>query len=145
MSCGDYVYFQTVYQGWQADATLLAATDWTSGHELALLAAPPTGYTHYVQRIVFGVTTSTSATLTFEDGAGTPVVFAKSTATPGTVNLVWDFGPAGTPLTTATKLQVLASATGLAGIIHAEGYTKQTINLTGQNTAQTDRWKTSNP
>lgn len=106
-------------------STVLAATDDLSATARSL-AALKSGYTVYVQKIVVNVITDNAATLTFQDDAGTPVVIAKTKASPGLGSIVFDFGGEGRGLTVSKTFTLKNSAAGLAADIHWEGYMKPT-------------------
>lgn len=112
---------RTQFQGWATDTTVLAGAD-----PSATLVAAKTGYTHYVTLISIAVTTDNAATLTFQDSTpSTPIVFAKTKASPGIGPILFDFGEDGTPMAVSLAVVLLASGAGLAARIHVEGYTKQ--------------------
>lgn len=122
----DYRRLQDFYGPAIADVTLVAATQNYNG-----AIAAKTNYTVYVQRITVLLTTHVDGlSLTFQDTAGTPVpmgllvdhVVANVSQAP----LAVDFGPAGTPLTQGTGLDIRGSAAGLAGRVHIEAYRKLT-------------------
>lgn len=104
-----------------ADVTVVAANDPT-----ATLLAAKTGFTIYVTHISVAVTTDNAATLTFQDSATTPIVIAKTKASPGIGPILFDFGEDGTPLTEAKALNLAASGAGLAARVHVEAYYKPT-------------------
>lgn len=116
---------RTQFQAWATDTTVVA-----TGDPSATLVAAKTGYTHYVTHISVAVTTDNAATLTFQDSASTPIVIAKTKASPGLGPILFEFGEDGTALTEAKAFALLASGAGLAARVHCEGYTKQTANLT---------------
>jgi hypothetical protein len=116
---------RTQFQAASADVTILAGAD-----PSATLFAAKTGYTIYVTHISLLTTTDNAATQTLQDTANTPVVIAKSKASPGIgVTLLVDFGEDGTALTADKGLALLASGAGLAGRLHVEGYYKQSSTL----------------
>lgn len=91
------------------------------------LATAKAGYTIFVQRLRVDVITSTTATLTFEDTNGTPVVVKATDASPGAnTEYIWDFGPDGWPLTQAKNFIGVISASGAAYEVLFEAYQKQT-------------------
>ena len=117
---------RTRHQAWAADVTILTGAD-----PSATLVAAKTNYTIYVTHISLLTTTDNAATMTIQDTAQTPVVIAKSKASPGLgVTLLVDFGEDGTPLTADKGLALLASGAGLGGRLHLEGVYKQSGNLT---------------
>lgn len=109
------------FQGGATDTTIVAASD-----PSATLVTGRTGYTIYVTHISLAVTTDNAATMTLQDSATTPIIIAKSKASPGIGPILWDFGDDGTPLTEAKSLALLASGAGLAGRLHIEYYFRQT-------------------
>lgn len=110
------------YQGFAADVTILAAADPSA----TLVTCPSTAHTIFVTSISLSVTTDHAATQVIEDSAGTPVVIAKSKASPGLGPIEWAFGEDGTPLTEGKNLVLAASGAGLGARLHIEGYIKQT-------------------
>ena len=131
MAGGDYLHVQSLEIKEIVDRTVLAATDYTTANQL--IAARDANHTIFVQKIVVSITTYAAKTWTFQDDESTAVLIAflsvKSAATAevsesGTVT--WDFGPYGTPLTEGADLDIIMSATGVAGRIHIEAYHKPT-------------------
>ena len=120
----DYGWYRSTFQN-KSKQTALATTD--SGTIDSVVAVPRvTANANFIQRIVFNVTTDSAQTLTFQDGAGTPVVIGKSPASPGLgATVVADFGPEGTQLTAGEELDMVISGAGLAGVISIEAYEKQ--------------------
>jgi len=116
---------RTHFQACVADVTILAGAD-----PSATIIAAKTNYTIYVTSISLAVTTDNAATQTIQDTASTPVVIAKSKASPGLGPILWEFGEDGTPLTADKGLALAASGAGLAGRLHVEGYIKQSANIT---------------
>lgn len=108
-----------------------------SGH-LALAAADgdatlvtgKTGFTIFIQRVQFYVTTDAAQSLSFEDSNGTPRKIFEVTTSPGDETL-WaaEFGAKGIPLTEAKDFVANVSAAGLAGQIVWNGYIRQTATL----------------
>ena len=113
---------RTQYQGFAVDQTVVAGTDPTSAG--ASLVAAKTNCTVYVTHISVSTTTDNAATLTFQDTADTPVLIAKTKASPGLIQQVWEFGDDGTAITANKALSVVGSAAGLAARVHIEGYYK---------------------
>jgi len=99
--------------------TILAATDYVSPEAKV---AGVTGWTIYVQKILVAVTTDNAATQQFEDNAGTPIIAAKTKASPGIGPIEFDFGPDGFPLTESKSLMHRMSAAGMAASITITGY-----------------------
>jgi ABC-type phosphate/phosphonate transport system substrate-binding protein len=118
---------RNTYRPWSYTRVLLAAD--APSAEAAVAAK--VGFTIYVTKIAYSITTASGKTTSLQDTAGTPVVFAAhlSTAT-ATGPTVWDFGEEGIPLTADKGFTLTVSAAGDAGIIYAEGYYKQTSALT---------------
>lgn len=112
------------------DATVtkyVAAADDLSTTPLELIAAPDsTQNTIYVQKILVSVTTDAAQSLIFQDGAGTPVVFAKTKVSPGLGPILFDFGPDGLPLTQGKALNLKNSAAGLACAVTVTAYSRRT-------------------
>lgn len=106
-------------------STVLAAGDDLSS-TARVLAAKSAAYTIYIQQIAVHVITDNAATLTFQDDAGTPVVIAKTKASPGIGPILFDFGDEGRALTENTDFELKNSAAGLAADITWKGYKKPT-------------------
>lgn len=106
-------------------SSVLAAGDNLSATPRVLVAAK-TGYTIFVQKITVHVVTDNAATQTGQDSAGTPVVIAKTKASPGLGPIVFDFGSEGRALTEAKSFDWANSGAGLAADIHWEGYRRPT-------------------
>lgn len=106
-------------------STVLAATDDLSSTPRVLVALAAK-YSIFIQKIVVDVTTDNAATQNFEDNAGTPVVIAKTKASPGIGPITFDFGSEGRPLTEGKQFELKSSAAGLAADIHWEGYMRPT-------------------
>jgi hypothetical protein len=120
---GDYLYHQFTNTRKVVDYDLIAATQ----NNTSLMAVKDANHTLYIQKIVFSITTHAAHTITFKDGAGTPVPIAVhlGTAAEGAGDpavVTWDFGPTGTALSAGTLLQFSQDAAGMAGRIHVEGY-----------------------
>lgn len=111
-------------------STVLAATDDLSATARTLGVALKAGFTVFVQRIIVNVITDNAATLTFQDDAGTPVVIAKTKASPGIGPILFDFGSEGRGLTVSKTFTLKNSAAGLAADIHWEGYLRPTATIT---------------
>lgn len=105
-----------------ADANVVAASDGAAN----VLFPAVTGHTLFVTRILVAVTTDAAQTFTFQDSASTPIVIAKTKASPGIGPIDFDFGDDGTPLTEAKSFDLNISAAGLAARVHAEGYYRRT-------------------
>ena len=106
-------------------STVVAAGDSLSA-TLRVLVAGRTGYTIFVQRITVNVITDNAATLNFQDDASTPIVIAKTKASPGIGPILFEFGDEGRALTEAKDFELGNSAAGLAADVHWEGYQKAT-------------------
>lgn len=116
----DYGFYRSTFKN-ASTVVLVAAAD--SGTKDNVIAPSNTNYRIYVQRIILSVFTDAAQTLTFQDDAGTPVVIAKSPASPGLgVEVVADFGPEGIGLTTAKNLDIVISAAGLGAQVSIEAY-----------------------
>jgi hypothetical protein len=102
------------YQG-TTEKSVVATTDDLSGAPRTILAAK-TGYTIYILEALLSVTTDNAATQTLQDDAGTPVVYAKSKASPGLGPIHWDFGPDGIPITAGQALKISNSAAGMGAV-----------------------------
>lgn len=125
MSQADYGYFKRVYSNKSIDRTILA-TD-TSANHADVINPKNANHTVFIQKIVLSITTHAAQTITFRDGAGTPVNIAAHTdAAAGQAVVEWDFGPEGTPLTQGEELDIILSAAGIAARVHIEAYEKLT-------------------
>ena len=124
----DYGFYRTMFRD-KTTTFVVAAAD--SATKEDVIAPRNTSHTVYVQRIVLSVITDAAQSLTFQDDAGTPVLIAKSAASPGLgVEVVADFGPVGYALTEGKNLDIVISGAGLAckGVI--EAYEKLTAVVT---------------
>jgi len=120
---GDYSRKLDYFSDVSLSYTFLAATDYTAAENII---AGILGQTIYVQKIVLAVTTDNAATQTFQDDAGTPIVLAKSKASPGLGPIEFDFGPDGFALTEGKGLDHLMSAAGMAGSVTITAYQRVT-------------------
>jgi len=120
----DYGYYRAQYSD-KTTIRAIVATD--SGTLDAVVAPKSANHSLFIQRIIFNVTVDFAASLTFQDGAGTPVVIAKSAASPGLgIEIVADFGPQGIQLTRGEELDIVISGAGLAGQVNIEAYERLT-------------------
>lgn len=120
----DYGFYRANYSDKLTHVVVAAADSATKEN---VIAAKSAGHTIYVQRILLSVYTDAAQSLTFQDDAGTPIVIAKSPASPGLgVEVVADFGPKGYPLTVGKNLDVVISGAGLACIVTIEAYERLT-------------------
>lgn len=118
----DYGFYRWLHQD-AATTHSVATTD--SGTLNNVITVRNANYAIVVQRITLSVTTDAAQTLTFQDDAGTPVVFAKSPASPGLgFEIVADFGPKGYQLTAGTNLDIVISSAGLGCVVSIEAYQK---------------------
>lgn len=117
----------TRFQDVSASSTILAATDLSSTPRN--LAAAKAGTTIYVTKAILAVTTDNAATQTLQDTAGTPIIVAKSKASPGIGPITWDFGEDGFALTADKGLDIANSAAGLAGAWSVEAYRRPTKDI----------------
>lgn len=106
-------------------STVLAAGDdlSTNARELVALKLKET---IFVQRISINVITDNAATQTFQDDAGTPVVIAKTKASPGIGPILFEFGDKGRALTEGKAFQMKNSAAGLAADVTWHAYRRRT-------------------
>lgn len=102
---------------------IVAGTDYTTP---TAKIAGKAGHTIYIQKLCVSVTTDDAATQTFQDSAGTPIVAAKTKASPGLGPILFDFGPDGFALTEGKDLNHTMSAAGLAAAIVIQAYMKRT-------------------
>lgn len=106
----------------------VAATDW-SGSNRSTKITGVTGKRICVQKITLSVTTDNAATQALQSSAGTPVVVARSAASPGLGARVWDFGTEGYKLLTGESLVHEMSAAGMAGTVTIQAYMETVPNL----------------
>lgn len=112
---------RSFYQDVSSSLKVTASTDDTT------LVTAKTDHTIYLQKLHVEVTAgSMGVTWTFKDSAGTPVLLVPSLDASGIVHYDFDFGPEGIPLTEETNFLLDVSATGAAGWINWEAYTKLT-------------------
>jgi len=109
----------------------LATTDDYTTNPYVFKAAPGAGFSFYVTRIVFAVTTA-DKTKSIQILAGSTVIATiLGTQDPTAANSVVgvapivDFGPDGFKCPANQPLQLKNSATGLAGSIFVMGYSRQ--------------------
>lgn len=116
-----YLRKREFYESVVADKTATAGAD-PSGQ----LVADKLLHTLFVQLITASITTDAAQSWTFRDRNGTPVPVAVVKVSPGLGMVRFDFGAEGKAMTEEKGLDLLASAAGLAGVIHVEGYRKLT-------------------
>lgn len=117
-------WYRTQYTDKSLKLTVLA-TDATA--QLANVINPKSSkHTVFIQKIYISVTTDAAQSLTFQDGAGTPIVVGVSKASPGLgIHVVADHGAEGKALTEGEELDITATA-GIAGQVMIEAYEKLT-------------------
>lgn len=113
---------RSAHQPFSIDVDLVAA-DTSTLTLLTVLA----NHTIIVTKIMVSVITDAAQSVSVQDSAGTPVIIAKTKASPGLGPITFDFGEDGTRLTEATNLVANLSGAGLAARIHVEGYQKRTV------------------
>lgn len=120
----DYGFYRAQYH----DATTIqSVATGDSATKEDVIAVKSARHSIFVQRITLSVTTDAAQSLTFQDDAGTPVVIAKSPASPGLgLEVVADFGPMGIQLTEGKNLDITISGAGLACKINIEAYQRVT-------------------
>lgn len=111
------------HQNVSTSYSFLAATDYSTA---ASKITGKTGWTIYVCRIQLSKTTDASKIHTFQDSAGTPVLFAKGS--PGLQPDLWEFGPEGYALTEGKDFQHKMDAAGDAGSVTVTAYMKPTAS-----------------
>lgn len=116
----DYQHFQSLHLRVSADSDV-AAADTAKDN---VVAVKDSNHRIYVQKITVSVITDAAQSLIFQDDANTPVLIAKTKATPGLGPIVFDFGVNGTPLTKGKNLDIATSGAGVAARVHVEGYQK---------------------
>jgi hypothetical protein len=117
---------RTRYQNVSKTLTFDAATDPST----APFITGRTGYTIYVQRVLFVVTTSAAQSITVRDSNATPKVIAVLPSLSSVGTLEFNFGDDGVPLTQGKNLDIAASGAGVAGTISVEAYLRPTGTLT---------------
>ena len=128
----DYGFYRTMFRDKTASFIVAAADTATITDAITPRSA---SYTVFVQRITLSVITDAAQSLTFQDDAATPVLIAKSPASPGLgVEIVADFGPAGRGLTAGTNLDVVISGAGLACKGNIEAYERLTAAVAAGST-----------
>lgn len=129
----DYGFYRTMFQDVSTVRTLLT-TDTTTEHA-NVINPKSSAHTIFIQRIIFNCTTDAAQTLTFQDGAGTPIVIGKSASSPGLgIEIVGDYGPKGKALTEGEELDIVISAAGLGGQINIEAYQRLTGTVAAGST-----------
>ena len=119
----DYGYYRAQYHNASATSTVAAADTATT----TSIIAKSSRHSIFVQRILLSVYTDAAQSLTFQDTAGTPVIVAKSPASPGLgIEIVADFGPQGVQCTEGKDLQQVISGAGLACVVSIEAYQRVT-------------------
>jgi hypothetical protein len=117
------------YEDVSVSGFVLAADDYST-NKRALVAAKA-GETIYVQKVNIIVTTDNAATQTVQDTASTPLIAAKTTASPGVAkDFLFDWGAQGLALTEGKGLDLTNSAAGLAYSFTVEAYRRRTANIT---------------
>ena len=118
------VNYRTIYENVSGELTATASTD-----DSTLVTVRNSSYTIFIQTIHVVVSTDDAATWSFEGTSGTPII-ASTAASPGLgVALDVDFGDEGVPLDEGDSFLLDVSATGLAGQISWQGYSKLTAVL----------------
>lgn len=119
---------RTFYQDVSTTA-IVAATDDYSSTAHSFITPRNASYTIYIQKITVNPTTYSAKSWTFQDSAGTPVVYgimsfpAAAPTTGGiTDQFVLDFGPSGQAMTLGKDFQLKMSAAGVAGSLIIEAY-----------------------
>jgi len=124
---GDYLFYKRQYSDKTIDRTVVAAD--TSAEHADVITPKSANHRIYIQKITVAFHTHADQTITFQDGAGTPVKVAvitdEATVVPTVPSTVqYDFGPKGFPLTLGEELDIVFSAAGIAAAIHIEAYEK---------------------
>jgi hypothetical protein len=130
---GDLLAVQGENSGFYGDAVLNGTTAVTAH------ASRSSNHTIYVQRLVLSITTHAAKTVTVKDSAGLVIAAhldaaAEASGIPPVVE--WNFGPHGVALGAGKDLIVVTEASGVAGLVHYEGYEKlsSVISLSTPNT-----------
>lgn len=120
----DYGYYRAQYHNANATAVVAAADSATMS---GVITAKSTRHSIFVQRVILSVITDAAQSLIFQDSANTPIIVAKSAASPGLgVEVVADFGPEGYQLTEGKNLDIAISSAGLAAKVSIEAYQRVT-------------------
>jgi hypothetical protein len=125
----DHEHINLVYHADVSTSYALLATDNYSVTPKVVVAAKA-NHTIYITRIRVMVTTDNANTNTFQDTSVTPIVAAKTKASPGIGMIDFYFGPNGFALTEGKGLDHANGAAGLAGSVTVTAYQKRT---TGPN------------
>lgn len=114
--------YRRFYQDISGSLAVTASTDDTT-----LVTVRNANHTIYIQRIIAYITTDAAQSWSFEDSNTSAKKIAEVTTSPGDESR-WDFdfGDVGVPLTEGKNFLLNVSATGLAGHIEWEGYSKLT-------------------
>lgn len=119
----DYGFYRAQYHNASVSAVVATADSATT----TPITVKSARHSIFLQRITMSVTTDNAATLTFQDTASSPVVVAKSPASPGLgLEVVCDFGPEGFQLTEGKNLQMVISGAGLGCVVSYEAYQRVT-------------------
>jgi hypothetical protein len=108
---------------WGGQATLNDAT------VVEIKAARNATAVIYVTKITISILTHAAKFVAVQDDSGTPVVIAKHTDAAAASNddvlrsdITYDFGWRGIKLAAGKNLDCVSEASGVAGIVYAEGY-----------------------
>lgn len=115
---------RTYFRDVSGSSTLLATDDLSTNARHLVPAR--VGFTIYINRLTVMVSTDHAATQLFQDTAGTPVIIAKTKASPGLVPIEYEYGEEGVALTPDKGFDMKNSGAGLAANVHWEGYMKLT-------------------
>lgn len=116
-------FLLTEYENVSVSYSFLGATDWTTPNQRI---AGKANFTIYIQKITLSVTTDNAATQTWQDDEGTPILAARSKASPGLGPITWDFGSEGFALTEGADLDHAMSAAGMAAAVTIQAYMRRT-------------------
>lgn len=127
MPFGDYAHYQRFYTSRNASSNLVVGT----AGPVTLVAARSANHTTFMQKITVSINVYSAKTLTFQDTAGTPVLFglisvpaAAAALVSESGTIVLDFGPEGVPVTMGKDLTLVLSGAGVGATIHVEAYEK---------------------
>jgi hypothetical protein len=106
----------------------LAATDWSGGNRQTVIAPNKSTNRLRILKITLSVTTDNAATQAWQTSNATPVIIARSKASPANGPITWDFGTEGWALPTGESLVHEMSAAGMAGAVTVMAYEEPVPN-----------------
>lgn len=125
LAASPVVGIRGTHQPFHVEVRMFAGDDDAAARELL---AAKTGYTIFLTRVVFSITTSAAQAITLHDSASTPVQLVACPASPGVGVRDMLLGEDGIGATESKALQATYTK-GNAGILSIEGYYKQTATI----------------